>query len=158
MSPVTRFVHAVKDTFGEIKEALGLQKHAAIGRFPVPLYPRSLSLRSSEQIVEEQDGRPLARRASKSVPFEVRFQLLVLFIRQKYTGSLAGLKALESDVETLKSTSEKNGYHDAYGTLQAMSVSLNREITLKEAASGIAHPKVAIGFIPKAGGPIYGGW
>jgi hypothetical protein len=153
MGPITRFRNAVAETFEEIKEVVGLQKYQAIGSMSATERnaPRPLTTffqRSSRQISKEQDGRPLPKRASESVPFEIRFQLLVLFIRQKCTGSLAGLKALEADVKALKSITKINRYQHAHETLEAMSVSLKCEIALKHTASDIPLPT----------GPIYGGW
>ena len=118
-----------------------------------PIDMRSLG----QQQVAESNGRVL-RRASEPVSFEIRFQLLVLFIRQKCTGSIGGLKDLEADVQALKESVAKTDCHAAYKILQSMSDSLNRKITSKEAASRPAQAKAPTGYIPKTDGPIYGGW
>lgn len=151
MGPVTRFVHAVKDTYGEIKDALGLQEHAAIGRMPAtgrtaPLCPTPFFQRSSRQMVTQQDGRPLQNKATTCLSFGSRFQLLVFSTRLRFTRSRAGLVALKEEVRLFKKALKSAA--PAPQALTSLIASIDGELVQKDPQRSI----------PAAHGSTYGGW
>lgn len=155
MGPVTRFGNAVADTVGEIKEALGLQKHAAIGRMPAtgrsaPLRPTSFFQRSSRQMVTQQDGRPLQNKASTCLSFGSRFQLLVFSTRLRFTRSLAGLEALKQEVKLFKKAlkSAAPAPAPAPQALTSLITSIDSKLVQKDPQRSI----------PASHGSTYGGW
>jgi hypothetical protein len=153
MGPVTRFGNAVADTFGEIKEALGLQKHAAIGRMRAtgrnaPLRPTPFFQRLSRQMVAQQDGRPLQNKATTCLSFGHRFQLLVFSTRLRFTRSRAGLESLKEEVRLFKKALKSAALAPAPHALTSLIASIDSKLVQKDPQRSI----------PAAHGSTYGGW
>ena len=110
--------------------------------------PMPIGMRSARQQLADGLGKPIAGKASGSVPFSTRFAILVFSVRLKFTGSTAGLNALRTEVKTLqKSLADANDASSA-AALGEMKARISDRLAKQDPQH----------FIPEAGGRQYLGW
>lgn len=110
--------------------------------------PMPIGMRSPRQQLADGLGKPIAGKASGSVPFSTRFAILVFSVRLKFTGSTAGLNALRTEVKTLQKSLAAANDASSAAALGEMKARISDRLAKQDPQH----------FIPEAGGRQYQGW
>lgn len=137
VAPPKNVFTCIREFFNPPKRAIGPEPRTAQSTH---LRSTPIAMRSPKKQLKDGGITPMAKRASESPPFSMRFAMLVFSVPLKFTESATDLAALKDEMKLLKKSAKEANLPSTVDVLQTMLCTIEKKLD----------PDL---FVPLSGGP-----